>query len=177
MPIEWNTFDSPVGPLLMVECPAGPLLVEYPRRSRGSAWMKPILARQPGANVQYGPCLATRGWLEAYFAGHPVSFPYPQYLPEFVHAPPSALAVWRALASIPHGETRSYAHIARQTGLHARAAGRMVGSNHLAILLPCHRVVGADGALVGYGGGLARKRWLLDHELRAGGLRLSGGAY
>lgn len=168
--IEWNFYESPIGTLRMVEGPPGPIMVGWPRR--GTSWMHRISARRPDFPIRTGPCLATRGWLDAYFAGHFMRFPFPRYLTEFVSAPPSALAVWEALCSIPHGETRSYGSVARQTGLHARAAGRMVGSNHLAILIPCHRVVGKDGALVGYGGGLERKRWLLDHELRSGGLKL-----
>ena len=62
--------------------------------------------------------------------------------------------------------------VARATRLHPRQIGWLVAANHLAILIPCHRVVGKDGALVGYGGGLARKRWLLDHELRTAGVVL-----
>jgi O-6-methylguanine DNA methyltransferase len=70
------------------------------------------------------------------------------------------------------GETRSYEAVAEETGLTARVVGQASGANHLALLIPCHRVVGKDGALVGYGGGLQRKRWLLDHELRLTGLVL-----
>jgi O-6-methylguanine DNA methyltransferase len=62
--------------------------------------------------------------------------------------------------------------VARQTGIHPRVVGQLVGSNHLSILVPCHRVVGKRGALVGYGGGVARKRWLLAHELRHAGVVL-----
>ena len=72
----------------------------------------------------------------------------------------------------PLGETRSYDDIARATRLHPRQIGWLVAANHLAILIPCHRVVGKDGSLVGYGGGLAKKRWLLDHELRTAGVVL-----
>jgi len=81
-------------------------------------------------------------------------------------------AVLRTLRKIPLGETRSYDDLARITHLHPRQIGWLVAANHLAILVPCHRVVGKDGGLVGYGGGLAKKRWLLDHELRAAGVVL-----
>ncbi|MGH7657459.1 MAG: methylated-DNA--[protein]-cysteine S-methyltransferase [Gemmatimonadales bacterium] len=168
--IEWNLYESPIGTLQMVEAPPGPIMLGWPRR--GNAWIHRIAARRPDLAIRTGPCFATRGWLDAYFAGHFIRFPFPGYLTEFISAPPSALSVWEAICSIPHGETSSYGSVARRTGLHARAAGRMVGRNQLAILIPCHRVVGKDGALVGYGGGLARKRWLLDHELRSGGLKL-----
>ncbi len=80
--------------------------------------------------------------------------------------------MFKTLRKIPLGETRSYDDIARATGLHPRQIGWLVSANHLAILIPCHRVVGKDGGLVGYGGGLAKKRWLLDHELRAAGVVL-----
>jgi AraC family transcriptional regulator of adaptative response/methylated-DNA-[protein]-cysteine methyltransferase len=73
---------------------------------------------------------------------------------------------WKALQSIPYGETRSYAEQARIVGRPSavRAVARANGENRIAVLVPCHRVVGADGSLTGYGGGLWRKRWLLDLE-------------
>ena len=85
---------------------------------------------------------------------------------------PAQVAVFKTLRKIPLGETRSYEDVARATSLHPRQIGWLVAANHLAILIPCHRVVGKDGSLVGYGGGLAKKRWLLDHELRAAGVVL-----
>jgi len=76
--------------------------------------------------------------------------------------------VWRALQQIPAGQTRSYAHIARAIGRPAalRAVARANATNPIAILIPCHRVIGSDGSLTGYAGGLERKQWLLDHERR-----------
>jgi len=74
--------------------------------------------------------------------------------------------VWGALRDIPVGQTRSYSYIARLIGAPdaVRAVGSANGANPVAIVIPCHRVIGADGSLVGYGGGLDRKRWLLAHE-------------
>lgn len=74
--------------------------------------------------------------------------------------------VWRALSEIPCGETRSYADIARRIENPAavRAVGLANGANPVGIVVPCHRVIGADGSLTGYGAGVERKRWLLDHE-------------
>ena len=74
--------------------------------------------------------------------------------------------VWRALRDVPHGQTISYGELARRVGQPAavRAVGLANGRNPLSIIVPCHRVIGADGALTGYGGGLDRKRWLLAHE-------------
>ena len=78
------------------------------------------------------------------------------------------LAVWEQLTHIPYGETRSYGYVAKAVGEPggAQAVGAANGRNPLAILVPCHRVIGADGSLVGFGGGLSRKRFLLDLEQR-----------
>jgi methylated-DNA-[protein]-cysteine S-methyltransferase len=77
--------------------------------------------------------------------------------------------VWAALRRIPPGETTSYGALAASLGVHgaARAVGLAVGRNPIAIVVPCHRVIGADGRLTGYAGGLERKRWLLEHERAA----------
>jgi AraC family transcriptional regulator of adaptative response/methylated-DNA-[protein]-cysteine methyltransferase len=77
--------------------------------------------------------------------------------------------VWDALLAIPPGETRSYAEVAKSIGQGkgVRAVARAVGDNYRGIVIPCHRVIGSDGSLTGYGGGLARKQWLLDHERRS----------
>ena len=79
------------------------------------------------------------------------------------------LAVWHQLTLIPYGETRSYGHVAKAVGEPggAQAVGAANGRNPLAVVVPCHRVIGADGTLVGFGGGLPRKRFLLDLEQRA----------
>ena len=83
-------------------------------------------------------------------------------------------AVWEELMRIPPGETRTYAEIARKIGnpQASRAVGAANGRNPIGVLVPCHRVIGANGSLTGYGGGLSRKQWLLDHE---GALRSSTG--
>ncbi len=77
--------------------------------------------------------------------------------------------VWGALREIPCGETRSYGEIARRIGSPGavRAVGLANGANPVGVVVPCHRVIGADGTLTGYGGGVERKRWLLEHERRA----------
>jgi len=79
---------------------------------------------------------------------------------------PSADAVWRALRDIPCGETVSYGKLALKIGAPraVRAVGLANGSNPVGVVVPCHRVIGADGSLTGYGGGIDRKRWLLEHE-------------
>ena len=83
--------------------------------------------------------------------------------------------VWTALQAIPAGETMSYSELARKMGRESavRAVARANGANRIAILIPCHRVLGADGSLTGYGGGLWRKRWLIEHERRMAANRKS----
>jgi methylated-DNA-[protein]-cysteine S-methyltransferase len=100
-------------------------------------------------------------WLGLYFSGCK-----PDFMP--LLAPSGTLfqqSVWRLLLTIPYGQTVSYGDIAQR--LHCRSAqavGRAVGRNPVAIMIPCHRVVGADGSLTGYAYGLDRKQWLLSHE-------------
>jgi methylated-DNA-[protein]-cysteine S-methyltransferase len=104
------------------------------------------------------------GQLAEYFAGERTTFD----LPLRPLGNDFERAVWRLLTEIPYGETRSYGDLARRLGDLAlsRAVGAANGRNPLSIVVPCHRVIGADGTLVGYGGGLARKRFLLDLEQR-----------
>jgi O-6-methylguanine DNA methyltransferase len=85
-----------------------------------------------------------------------------------MHGAPFEKRVWKALLRIPAGETRSYGSIAKELGTPdaARAVGAANGANPIAIIVPCHRVIGSSGSLIGYGGGLDRKTWLLDHERR-----------
>jgi methylated-DNA-[protein]-cysteine S-methyltransferase len=81
---------------------------------------------------------------------------------------PFQQSVWNELAAIPFGKTISYIELARRTGdsKASRAVASANGKNHIAIIIPCHRVIGANAELVGYGGGLWRKKWLLEHELK-----------
>jgi methylated-DNA-[protein]-cysteine S-methyltransferase len=105
-----------------------------------------------------------RAQLQAYFAGELRGFE----LPLAAEGTPFQQRVWRALCDIPYGETISYGELARRIGqpAAARAVGLANGQNPIAIVVPCHRVIGANGSLTGYGGGLERKRWLLAHESR-----------
>jgi methylated-DNA-[protein]-cysteine S-methyltransferase len=100
--------------------------------------------------------------LDAYFAGELTDFE----LPITMHGTEFQRRVWAALCEIPYGETISYGELARWVGnpKASRAVGLANGRNPLAIVVPCHRVIGADGSLTGYGGGLDRKVWLLEHE-------------
>ena len=115
----------------------------------------------------------SREQLDAYFAGELEDFD----LPLALHGTDFQLRVWDELARIPFAETISYKELALRLGdpKLVRAVGLANGRNPVSIIIPCHRVIGADGSLVGYGGGLERKRWLLDHEAVASGRRLAVG--
>jgi methylated-DNA-[protein]-cysteine S-methyltransferase len=104
-----------------------------------------------------------RDSLAAYFAGNLHAI---DSIPVATPGTPFQRRVWSELRSIPAGQTISYGTLARRIGSPAavRAVGLANGANPIAIVVPCHRVIGADGSLTGYGGGLARKRWLLAHE-------------
>ena len=151
----WHEIESPVGPLLLagsaqalsrVHFQSGPEPLRPPQ-----AWRR---AAAPFAQVQ--------AQLTEYFCGARRSFE----LPLAPCGTPFQLAVWQALSAIPYGETLSYGELARRLGLTggARAVGVANGANPLPIVVPCHRVIGADGTLTGFGGGLNIKRSLLALE-------------
>jgi methylated-DNA-[protein]-cysteine S-methyltransferase len=129
--------------------------------------------RHNGARANDGPFDAVREQLDAYFAGDLDRFD----VPLAVHGTDFQRRVWAQLAQIPFGETISYSELARRMGdlKLVRAVGSANGRNPISIIIPCHRVIGADGSLVGYGGGLERKKWLLEHEEVTSGRRLPVG--
>lgn len=157
----FTTFASPIGELLAVA--RGGALV----RLSMQAAPHPI-ALDPGWRRDDGAFAELRTQFDQYFAGQRRAF-------ELDLAPagtPFQRRVWDALLEIPYGETESYGELARRVGAPgaARAVGAANGENPIAIIVPCHRVIGASGRLTGYGGGLERKRLLL--ELEAGVLAL-----
>jgi methylated-DNA-[protein]-cysteine S-methyltransferase len=105
--------------------------------------------------------------LAEYFSGARTEFTVP-LLPQGTEF---QRAVWRALVAIPFGATCSYLDVARRVNNPdaVRAVGRANGQNPIAIIVPCHRVIGSDGSMTGYGGGIEKKRWLLEHEARVAG--------
>lgn len=107
---------------------------------------------------------AAKNQFEAYFSGELFEFD----LPLRPQGTAFQQQVWQRLTAIPYAQTRSYKEIAEQVGRvkAVRAVGAANGSNPLAIIVPCHRVIGSDGRLTGYAGGLSRKAWLLEHEAR-----------
>jgi methylated-DNA-[protein]-cysteine S-methyltransferase len=106
--------------------------------------------------------------IEAYFGG---DFAAIDRLAVFAEGTDFQRAVWSALREVPCGETWSYGDVARRIGIPSavRAVGRANGANPVSLVVPCHRVIGSNGTLTGYGGGIDRKRWLLAHERRANG--------
>ncbi|MEO6968357.1 MAG: methylated-DNA--[protein]-cysteine S-methyltransferase [Rhodanobacteraceae bacterium] len=153
----FDLIDSPIGPLLLVADEHGLIYIGLPRRG---------VAQKPDDEWQHAPSklrAASRQFGE-YFNGKRPAFD----LPLHPHGTPFQLEVWGALLAIPYGETASYAQIAQRIGRPAavRAVGAANGANPLSIVVPCHRVIGSDGDLTGYGGGLPAKRWLLAHERR-----------
>ena len=146
--------DSPIGELILVGSEAG---------LREVLWKE--LGLPPGAQIRSCAVLEDAAdQLGAYFAGELRLFA----LPLDLVGTPFQLRAWRALADVPYGATVSYGEQARRLGrpAAARAVGAANGRNPVPIVLPCHRIVGADRSLVGFGGGLDRKAWLLEHEAR-----------
>lgn len=151
----YTTFQSPVGQLVAVG--DGQALT----RLRFQDGRRPA-AITPGWRRCDAAFAELRAQLEQYFAGRRQRF-------ELELAPTGGAferRVWAALTEVPYGATVSYGEIARRVGAptSARAVGTANGRNPIVVVVPCHRVIGADGTLTGYGGGLGRKRWLLDLE-------------
>jgi methylated-DNA-[protein]-cysteine S-methyltransferase len=147
----YTTMNSPIGELLLLGDERALRGLHLSPHRIDPAWRR-----------AEAPFAAARAQLDAYFAGDRIAFD----LPLALDGGPFEREVWDALLTIPYGQTRSYGEIAARVGRPgaARAVGAANGRNPVAIVVPCHRVIGADRSLTGYGGGLARKRWLLDHE-------------
>ena len=160
-----DRLPTPIGDLFIVADREG--------RLRATFWtddeqdLRRVLERQcSGAQIEFEPAIDPHGLtsaLRAYFAGdlHVID-----HLPVEAAGTPFQREVWRALRDIPCGTTISYGELARRIGRPAavRAVGLANGSNPIGVVVPCHRVIGSNGSLTGYGGGVERKRWLLDHE-------------
>lgn len=163
----YDIVDSPPGLLFVGGSAAGVHRVAFLDGRDAEADCLALLEREAG-----GPGVRDAGaaspvvaQLGEYFAGERERFE----LPLAARGTEFQRRVWEALSRVPYGRTATYGEIAGATGRPsaARAVGAASGRNPLAIVVPCHRIVGADGALTGYGGGLTRKAWLLEQEARA----------
>ncbi len=158
-------LPSPVGPMLALASDKGVILLEF------LDTLDMIADEIRDLRHRYGYALSTGDHphleqaakeLDDYFGGARQEFTLPLDTP----GTPFDLAVWTQLQRIPYGRTCSYGELAREigNGAHARIVGSANHRNRVSIVIPCHRVIGANGTLTGYGGGLPRKRWLLEFE-------------
>ena len=150
--LAWTVVESPLGPLTLVGDHAGLHAVYF--QGRSGALDEDARDASPFADAA--------AQLGEYFAGERQAFE----LPLVLEGTAFQQRVWEALRTIGYGDTRSYGDVAATIGRmdRIRALGAAVGRTPVPIIVPCHRVIGADGSLTGYGGGLDRKRWLLQHE-------------
>jgi methylated-DNA-[protein]-cysteine S-methyltransferase len=161
---RYDYYDSPCGRMLLVaedDALCGAYFVgQKHMRETEPDWVRD--ARAPGL-------VRAKRQLQEYFAGKRKTFDVP-LAPE---GTPFQRTVWKAIAGVPFGATISYAELARRAGRpgSARAAGAAIGRNPIGIIVPCHRVVGADGSLTGYAGGMDKKRALLALEAGSAGNR------
>jgi O-6-methylguanine DNA methyltransferase len=162
-------LTTPIGDLLALDSGEGLCALEFmgpeKRLTRLEARLRRWFPPHEIADRDTPTTARTRAWLDAYFAGESADI---DDVPLDARGADFEKRVWAALRAIPAGETTSYGSIAKALGSAgaSRAVGAANGANPIAIIVPCHRVIGASGSLTGYGGGLDRKTWLLDHERR-----------
>jgi methylated-DNA-[protein]-cysteine S-methyltransferase len=163
--LAWTVVETPLGPLTLVGDHDGLHAVYF----RGRSGPLDEAARDAG------PFADAVTQLEEYFAGERLAFD----LPLVLAGTPFQRRVWDVLQTIEYGATRSYGDVAAEIGRldRIRAVGAAVGRTPVPIIVPCHRVIGADGSLTGYGGGLQRKQALLDLESRVHGGDASPGVW
>jgi methylated-DNA-[protein]-cysteine S-methyltransferase len=164
--LRYRSIPSPLGRLLLVADDADRLCGLYLPDHRGGP------GRGPGRERAGGVIDLATAQLDEYFAGHRTRFD----LPLITAGSTLQERVWAALRAVSYGTTTTYGRIAADLGLGpnaARAVGTANARNPLSIIVPCHRVIGVSGSLTGYAGGLAAKRYLLDHEARTVGAILA----
>ncbi|MFF3916124.1 methylated-DNA--[protein]-cysteine S-methyltransferase [Streptomyces sp. NPDC001852] len=158
--VYWTELDAPVGRLLLTADADGALTsLSVPGQKGGQS----VQSVQDGRRRDAGPFRAAADQLGAYFAGELTQF----RLPLRPSGTEFRQRVWAALDEVPYGATVSYGEIATRIGASraaVRAVGGAIGANPLLIVRPCHRVIGADGSMTGYAGGVERKVWLLTLE-------------
>jgi methylated-DNA-[protein]-cysteine S-methyltransferase len=160
MTLALGRYDSPIGQLAVAT--VGDCIVGIDLRGDPAA-LEVQLIKKTGASASGPPSRVVLEGLDRYFAGDLTAIDALAVNPS---GTPFQLRVWSALRDVHAGSTTSYSAIAKRLGMPqaVRAVGAANGANPIPIVIPCHRVIGADGRLVGYGGGLDRKRWLLAHE-------------
>lgn len=166
-----KSIQTKIGPMIAMASDEALVLLEFHDRPALPFELKELQQRY-GYSITSGSNDVLDGIqaeLDAYFEGRLTRFETPLSLPSM----PFQRQIWSLLQTIPYGETRTYGGMARDLGKpnSSRAVGAANGQNRIAILVPCHRVIGADGALTGYGGGKHRKRHLLDLEHRVAASR------
>ena len=160
---------TPIGDMLALDSGEGLCALEFTgpkkRLTRLEARLGQWFSPHEIADRETPTIAGTRAWLDAYFAGATADI---TPLSLDMRGTAFEQRVWAALRAIAPGETTSYGAIAKALGSAeaSRAVGAANGANPIAIIVPCHRVIGSSGSLTGYGGGLDRKIWLLDHERR-----------
>jgi methylated-DNA-[protein]-cysteine S-methyltransferase len=159
--IQIDTIDSPLGPLTLGERGGRLCLLHF--GADGSAIDQMLQRWYPGEPSARRAVAGVRAVLSRYFGGDTSAI---DTVAVELNGTEFQKRVWQALRRIPHGSTISYAELAKRIGEPAavRAVGAANGANPVAVVVPCHRVIGSNGTLTGYGGGLERKRWLLVHE-------------
>ncbi len=166
-----DTMDTPLGAAILIADEGGALRM-YHWNDPTERWRTQFHRRHGDAALRptHNP-FGHVAMLERYFAGDIAAI---DTIPVRFSGTPFQVKVWSALRTIPAGTTLSYGALAARIGMPTavRAVGLANGSNPVGVVVPCHRVIGSDGSLTGYGGGLARKRWLLEHEARQCALRL-----
>lgn len=162
--LYYTTANSPRGDVIIMAAEEGIVWTSTPRTPIQNAqiWAKKHLKAEIKENNELPILKKTKQQLEDYFDGKKVEFT----VPFIMTGTDFQKAVWTAMLNIPYGKTKSYGEVARLIGRPAavRALGAACGSNPIAILIPCHRIVGSNGKLTGYGGGLPTKEWLLKLE-------------
>ena len=163
-----DRFSTPIG-MALIACDEEGCLRLFDWIDQEERWQRILRARYGDVNfVPQNDPFGLTTTLKAYMAGEVHAI---DALPVAFAGTAFQNRVWKALRTIPAGETLSYGALARRIGAAraVRAVGLANGANPVGVVVPCHRVIGSDGSLTGYGGGLERKRWLLAHEARYAG--------
>lgn len=175
-----TSIPTPLGNMIAIASAAGLAMLMFEEKTKaGAKAIENKIAKQyphhTFCDQFYQPLNITTRWLKDYFSKN---FAKLKHLPPLdMHGTPFAKTAWQALLQIPAGSTQSYGALAKDIGFPkaSRAIGRVMGQNPITILVPCHRIIGSQGTLTGYGGGLERKKWLLEHETGSLPLRIAKG--